>query len=143
MVRFVLFLVALLLAWPSQAHDKWANGTPVPSWIKSKCCASDEAVDLTERFGVTAADIVTHPQQITQGGEHGSPHSTIEITIYHIRGFIPDTAQYGVYPSQDGHVWVFSDKKEDPKSSLHFWCMFLPCAPRNEAAPNDFGGQCS
>ena len=137
------FIALLLLTLPASAHDRWANGTAVPQWVKDKCCASDEAIDLTKDFGVTAADIMTRKEVINVGGEHGARYSTSDITMYHIRGFMPDTSATGVYPSQDGHIWVFSDKKEDPKQSLHFWCMFLPCAPKNDAAPADFGGECS
>ncbi len=129
-----LIVLGLLFSTSAYSHDQWANGTPVPEWVKSKCCNASEAKNLSKDFGVTVADITTHKLPSAATGT--------EVTVYHIKGFLPDTYSLGVYPSQDGDIWVFSDK-DNPKEALHFWCMFLPCAPKNDAAPADFGGECS
>lgn len=139
----LLILFALLGIGLAHAHDHWSNGDPVPDWVKSKCCHSNEAVNLTKQFGVTAKDVETRQEQVTRGGEHGQRAEIGVVTVYHVKGFRPDTYSPGVYPSVDGDVWAFSDIPDNPKKSLHFWCLFVPCAPKNDAAPSDFGGECS
>jgi len=77
-------LAALFIfyAGPSLAHDQWADGTPVPRWIKSSCCGERDAHRL-------------RPDQVHKGKG-----------VWLVDGFgaIPDAA---ALPSQDGDYWLF------------------------------------
>jgi len=35
------------LTIPAAAHDKWANGVEVPSWVKRSCCGPEDVHRLT------------------------------------------------------------------------------------------------
>ncbi len=84
---------------PSFAHEQWANGDIVPSWVQSSCCGPSDAHHL-------ASDQVhTRPD-----GWH------IDV----IRQVLP----YGKeLPSQDGDYWIFY--KAD-WTGEHVYCFFAP-----------------
>lgn len=65
------------------AHDKWANGDSVPSWIKSACCGQADAHIL------------------------GLDEYSIDATGFHVRGINMSFPLDKVLPSQDGNVWAF------------------------------------
>jgi hypothetical protein len=67
-------------AWP---HDFWANGDPVPGWIKSACCGQAEAHVL------------------------GSDEYSIDSRGFHVRGIAKAFPMNEILPSQDGKVWAF------------------------------------
>lgn len=85
-MRHGIVLVAYILASPtsSAAHDVWADGSPVPSWVKTVCCGPSEVHELT-------------PEQV---------HKTD--TGWKIDGYDGDIVPYkNTLPSQDGHYWAF------------------------------------
>jgi hypothetical protein len=73
------FTSLMLFAEQAAGHDQWANGSPVPSWVKAACCGPDEAHRLT----------------ISQ---------VRKVKIEGIANVVPDDR---VFPSQDGWVWGF------------------------------------
>jgi hypothetical protein len=36
----------LALAAPASAHDYWADGKPIPNWVKASCCGAADAHHL-------------------------------------------------------------------------------------------------
>ncbi len=103
-------VVAMLLgATKAHSHDHWANGAPIPSWVKQRCCNGDEAVDLG---GVG----IVHP--LSKDGV---------VVAYKVDGFNDPVQAARTFPSQDGEVWAFLH-------NMTIWCLFVPCAPPPKAA---------
>jgi hypothetical protein len=45
----------LMIITPAIAHEKWANGDPVPAWVKGECCGQAEAHQLAfDQVHITA-----------------------------------------------------------------------------------------
>lgn len=88
----------------AQAHDKWADGSTVPAWVKAECCGPEDVHHLD-------------PSEVhqVQGG-------------YSIDGY-PDVVPYArALPSMDGDYWIFY-KVTDTSSGPHFspvYCFFVP-----------------
>jgi len=83
------------------AHERWADGTPVPAWIKAACCGVADAHRLT-------VGQIKH----VDGG-------------WLIEGYnylVPDDR---VAPSQDEFVWIFYRSYGDGVQSRPF-CVFIP-----------------
>jgi hypothetical protein len=97
--RLEALLAGLLLAAPAQAHDTWADGRPIPQWVKMQCCGGNDAHDLTDEH------IGWWP---VQGG-------------YMVEGF--DTIVRKAQPSQDGHAWAFYYYRG---ADAPIYCLFLP-----------------
>ena len=98
-MRALVLLFLMLIAKGAQAHDRWANGRPVPSWVKSACCGPDEVhqLNLSQIHKVKAGWII-------EG----------------IANIVPDDR---VYPSEDGTVWGFwAPEGED----AFVQCLFVP-----------------
>jgi hypothetical protein len=98
MIRRLAILLAVLVPIGANAHDQWADGTPVSGWVKQYCCGPDDV----HRF--TVAQI-----QHVPGG-------------WRIDGFdrvIPDER---VMPSQDEFVWVFYTRPDQG----NVYCFFIP-----------------
>ena len=98
-MRALALLFLMLIAERAQAHDQWANGRPVPSWVKSACCGPDEVhqLNLSQVHKVKAGWII-------EG----------------IANIVPDDR---VYPSEDGTVWGFwAPEGED----AFVQCLFVP-----------------
>jgi hypothetical protein len=94
-------LIALLTVTPASAHDQWADGSAVPSWVKSACCG--------------ARDI----HQTTMDQVHEAPNGWWRVDG--IGNLVPPDK---VFPSQDGYVWVFYDPNVVPDArSVH--CLFI------------------
>lgn len=66
-----------------RAHDRWANGDPVPDWVKRDCCSQSHAHHLTEAMLHDRSDGIH-----VDGYSHVIPYSK-------------------VLPSPDGSTWLF------------------------------------
>ena len=83
------------------AHDQWADGGPVPAWVKQQCCGVSDAHHLRPaQVHVTAAG-------------------------YRIDGYREVIPQKTLLPSQDGDWWVFyRDYPNGTQSQVY--CFFGP-----------------
>jgi hypothetical protein len=92
-------VLIVAMSQPAHSHDVWADGSPVPAWVKTTCCG---------------------PQDV-----HMDPPAHHEEDGWHIDGIetvIPDSQ---VLPSQDGHFWAFY---VDGVKSPQVYCFFAPMA---------------
>src|SRR5581483_2790926 len=97
----VLAALLALPALPARAHDQWANGEPVPAWVKRSCCGPEDAHHLTrEQVHVTAAGW--------------------KVDGYN--GIVPFSA---TLPSPDGSYWIFYSSYSDG-SQTRVFCFFAP-----------------
>ena len=94
-----LFLAAMLLASPALAHDKWADGSDIPAWVKSACCGPSDAH-------------MYPPIHRNAAGE------------WCVDGLKLCKANDEILPSQDGHVWVFYSPFAG--SDAWIYCFFIP-----------------
>jgi len=56
----LIVAAALAAAGPAGAHDFWANGEPVPAWVKSSCCGPQDVHRLRRRRGACHGGRVSH-----------------------------------------------------------------------------------
>ena len=85
----------------ARAHDLWADGGPVPGWVKAQCCGPSDA------------------HHLTAGQVHVTPHG------YRLDGCSRAIAQDKLLPSPDGSWWVFyRDCDDGSQSTVH--CFFGP-----------------
>jgi hypothetical protein len=103
-VRRSALVAAITLAAsvaPAAAHDRWANGEPVPAWVKAACCGPDDVHHL-------------RPDQVHQVGSE-----------YRVDGY-PDPIPIGkAQPSPDGDYWIFY--KHFPAGDYsQVYCFFTP-----------------
>jgi len=98
---FALPLLTLAMAGPAAAHDQWANGEPVPAWVKRACCGPDDAHHLS-------------PEQVH--------FSTSGWRVDGYNGVIPNGAEQ---PSPDGSYWIFYRTYSDG-SQTNVYCFFVP-----------------
>jgi hypothetical protein len=100
-VAVVLVALAFLLAlvFPAHAHDKWADGTAVPAWVKSACCGPNDV--------------------------HMDPHLTRTDTGYIVDGHAKHEVPFrSVLPSADGHVCAFCNPLLGEDG--YIYCLFIP-----------------
>ncbi len=104
-LTIVLVLIGLLVAWlalrPAMAHDRWADGSPVPAWVKGYCCGP--------------ADV------------HHYRYDEVKITP---DGFVlPDYRKVipiaKALPSEDGDYWAFFVTYSTGEQS-EIYCFFAP-----------------
>src|ERR1700733_8815209 len=96
------FGATLTLAATASAHDYWADGKPIPNWVKASCCGPADAHHL-------------RPDQCT-----ASPTTIYEVDGYHRR--LPVSQ---ALPSQDRDYWIFyRDDRSDGQSGMY--CFFVP-----------------
>lgn len=102
-LTIVLVLIGLLVAWvllsPALAHDRWADGSPVPAWVKGYCC----------------------------GPAHHYRYDEVKITpdgfvLPDYRKVIPMTK---ALPSEDGDYWAFFVTYANGEQS-EIYCFFAP-----------------
>jgi len=86
---------------PTAAHERWADGSPIPAWVEQSCCSVADAHRLKVSQIYRA-----------EGGWRAEGHDYL----------IPE---HEVLPSQDEHVWLFSSILGDGSQS-HAICFFLP-----------------
>ncbi len=84
---------------PVFAHEQWASGEAVPSWVKASCCGPADAHHYVD------SQVRTLPDG------------------WHIDG-VPPVIPYGKeLPSEDGDYWLFY--KID-WTGTHIYCFFVP-----------------
>jgi hypothetical protein len=77
-------VLALALFRTAHAHDRWYNGEPVPTWVKTVCCGPNDVHHL-------------RPEQVRRNAA-----GDYEVDIYPF----PIPARMAL-PSQDGEYWLF------------------------------------
>ncbi|MFZ0206945.1 MAG: hypothetical protein WAL59_12655 [Roseiarcus sp.] len=66
----------LAVAAVASAHDQWANGDPVPGWVKQACCGPDDVHHLRPDQVQATPDgwrVDGYPELIPIGDEQPSP----------------------------------------------------------------------
>jgi hypothetical protein len=98
----VATLVAL--AAPASAHTQWANGDPVPSWVRAICCGPNDVHHL-------------RPDQVSLRGDG-----------YHIEGYPEAIPESNAQPSPDGEYWAFyrAVSTDAGVSYSNVYCFFTP-----------------
>ena len=86
---------------PVIAHERWADGSPIPAWVGQYCCSVADAHQLT----------VSQIYRV-EGGWRAAGYNHL----------IPDDR---VLPSQDGYVWLFYRTLDDGYQST-VTCFFVP-----------------
>jgi hypothetical protein len=101
-------LVGLLLATTSvRAHDQWANGKPIPDWVKQTCCAEGyQTIDDRRVHRLMGRDPVTD-----KWGLLG----------YQVDGFYNVVPVERRFDSEDGLTWIFYGLGYEPR---HIYCLF-------------------
>ena len=96
----VALVVCALGLTRAHAHDRWANGQDVPSWVKEACCG--------------VADV------------HHIPAESIHLLAdgYHIDGIKTVVPEKKALPSPDGTFWVFWNEAGEPEPVIY--CFFAP-----------------
>jgi hypothetical protein len=95
----LLFVSVLCTSDFALGHDKWANGNPVPTWVKSACCGPDEAHHLD----------LSQVRKVKSG--------------WRVEGITNIVPEDRVYPSQDGQVWGFWSPDN---ADAFVQCLFVP-----------------
>ena len=92
--------MSLLKSGSVDAHDKWANGEPVPDWVKAECCGPADA--------------------------HHIKSSAVHIMAdgYHIDGLNTIIPISRALPSMDGQYWGFWNSNNEPNPVV--FCFFAP-----------------
>lgn len=85
---------------PAAAHDAWANGEPVPAWVKAYCCGPQDVHHLDARAVHIMAD------------------------GYHIDGLDTVVPAERALPSPDGTYWAFWSPAAEPSPTIY--CFFAP-----------------
>jgi hypothetical protein len=101
-------IAALALAPRASAHDQWADGKPIPDWVKASCCGPADAHHLT-------------PEMVHDEGEY------YVVDGYHgrIAKMIGLTPNPSIIPSQDGDYWIFY-RDDGAAGQSNVYCFFLP-----------------
>lgn len=100
--RVIVIAALWSAATQTQAHEKWANSTPVPAWVKSACCGPNDA-HVIDSSDVSGPD---------KGGNY---------RVKDIETIVPGER---VYDSLDGETWVFYDPRLTPQTRA-VYCLFL------------------
>lgn len=103
MTRTIIYALWFAVAWvgPAHAHDRWANGEPVPAWVRRACCGVDDAHHL-------------QPSQVRNTA------AGWQVDGYHAA--IPNGSEL---PSPDGSYWIFYRDFSDGSQS-NVYCFFVP-----------------
>lgn len=94
--------IILLASGPASAHDAWADGTPVPAWVKQSCCGPADAHRL-------------RPDQVRR----------ISDDFYEVDGYFRPIPARAALPSQDGQYWIFY-KTNKSGGQTGVFCFFAP-----------------
>lgn len=97
----VIIFALALPASGAASHDRWANGDPVPAYVKDSCCGPVDAHHLR-------ADQV----HVVQGG-------------YKVDGYEDIIPEAKMQPSPDGEYWGFWRELSDGHQSP-LYCFFGP-----------------
>jgi hypothetical protein len=101
-MRLCLAAAFALGVAPALPHDLWANGKPVPGWIKLACCGAADAHLL-------------QPDQVTRNARGD----------YFVQGYREPIPASFALPSEDGDYWIFYHDNLDGSRSAVF-CFFIP-----------------
>jgi hypothetical protein len=85
-----------------EAHDVWADNSPVPSWVKASCCGPDDAHHL-------------RPDQVHR----------VSDDYYMVDGYRYRIPAKDALPSQDGDYWIFYRDGQGGNQSI-VYCFFVP-----------------
>lgn len=100
-IRRLIAVVLFSSIAPASSHQQWANGDPVPAWVREACCGVSDAHHMR-------ADQV----HVVQGG-------------YRIDGYRQIVPEAKMEPSPDGEYWIFyRDLPSGDQSSVY--CLFGP-----------------
>lgn len=94
-------LAVVYICRPARAHDAWANGDPVPDFVRRACCGKDDVHHL-------------RPEQVH-----------LQLDGYHVDGLKDPIPASRMEPSLDGDWWVFYRRFEDGTTSTPY-CFFGP-----------------
>jgi len=83
------------------AHERWADGSQVPPWVKRQCCGTEDVHHL-------------RPDQVEETDDG--------YIVDGVKGKIPLRQ---ALPSQDGDYWVFYRNYPDGSQSI-VYCFFIP-----------------
>lgn len=99
--------LAFLLVPPQacHAHETWADGRPVPDWVKRACCGPTDAHHL-------------RPDQIRRVRDG-----------YRIDGYPGMIYDSQVLPSEDGEYWAFYSRSTGANGEEIFTSVFCFFAP--------------
>ncbi len=97
-------LAILVASRAAGAHDLWADGTPVPAWVKGACRGPADAHRL-------------RPDQV---------HRTSDGS-FTVEGYYRPIPARDALPSQDGDYWIFY-KNNKGGSQTGVFCFFAPMA---------------
>jgi hypothetical protein len=86
----------------AEAHEVWANGEIVPSWVKAACCGPADAHRLT-------------PDQVHR----------VSDDYYMVDGYRYRIPAKDALPSQDGDYWIFYRDGAGGNQSI-VYCFFVP-----------------
>jgi hypothetical protein len=105
---------ALLCATPqlALAHDQWANGSPLPAWIKTACCGPQEVHHLK-------------PEQVHR----------LDNGDYQVDGYPEPIPASETLPTQDGDYWIFY--RDDRGQNI---CDYEPAGDGSGCHPGTIGG---
>jgi hypothetical protein len=111
-MKGLIAILGALVALPACAHDQWANGAPVPDWVKASCCGPADAHHLTS-------------DQVHRDGDY-----------YRVDGFLRPIPIAVALPSQDGDYWIFYRDKDGAPGingggsggQSGVYCFFVPMA---------------
>jgi len=96
-----VFAAALLvLPQAVEAHDAWANGDPIPPWVKTECCSQ------------------AHAHHIDDDAVHARPDG------YHVDGYRWTIPYSQALPSPDGSTWLFYTTRQDGSQGAPY-CFFV------------------
>ena len=93
--------IAMLIATSASAHDHWANGEPVPPWVKAICCGPEDVHHL-------------RPEQV---------HAMAD--GWHVDGYPTPIPINKAMPSPDGDYWIFY-KRFPTGDASQVYCFFTP-----------------
>ena len=101
-----LIVIGLCLGTATaHAHDQWADGTPVPAWVKRACCGPEDAHHL-------------RPGQVHVITTNG-------VRAWKVDGY-DDPIPFGKeLTSQDGDYWIFYRTLNNGDQSS-VYCFFVP-----------------
>ena len=101
-VRLAL-LSFFVLCGAARAHDVWADGKAVPTWVKAACCGPDDVHHL-------------RPDQVHR----------ISDDYYIVDGYPNRIPARAALPSQDGDYWIFYRDDGQGGARSMVYCFFVP-----------------
>ena len=100
-MRTAIVCAGLVMATGASGHEKWADGSPVPAWVKKSCCGPEDVHHLM-------------PSQVHRMADG-----------WHVDGY-NEVLPYGKeLPSADGDYWIFYRTLQDGSQSV-VYCFFAP-----------------